>query len=121
MKNSNLDLNTWLTVKSQLSGIICIIALLIWLISGFSSTVVYTVIIGGFILGLFSFLSMVGGGLAIGGGGIIFALIGNLWASCLLTFLFFGIDISQSTGKWVLGIFITWEIITMLGSFGKRI
>lgn len=119
MKNNSLQFNQWLAVKCQISGIICIIALFVWLFGGFSSTVLYIVILGGGVLGVFSWLAMIGG-LGVTGSGAIFALIGNIWAPCLLAFLFFGIHISPSVGKWILGIFIGWEIIAMLGSFGRK-
>ena len=64
MQNNELTSYKWFLIKSQLNGVISVIALLVWLVSGFSSTVAYTLVIGLAVIATFSYLAMIGSNVA---------------------------------------------------------
>ena len=112
MQDNELTSYKWFLIKSQLNGVVSIIALLVWLINGFSHTVAYTLVIGLAITGIFSYFSMIGSNVAKSENlGNIQAFLVNIWFPCLLAFILLGIDISEDIKKWLLGIIISISIL----------
>lgn len=112
MQNNELTSYKWFLIKSQLNGVISVIALLVWLVSGFSSTVAYTLVIGLAVIATFSYLAMIGSNVAKSENlNKISALLVNIFVPSLLAFLLFGLDISENIKKWVLGVFISLSIL----------
>ena len=124
MQHNELTSYKWFLIKSQLNGVVSVIALLIWLVNGFSHTVTYTLVIGLAVIAIFSYLAMIGSDVAKSENlNKISAFFINIWFPCLLAFLLLGLDMSENIKKWLLGIFIPLSILLAFRAYStlKRV